>query len=96
MTRSEIIDVFDEGLESFANVVTTLKLLVGGLVIAGIGVTQALFGWVGGGFVFRVLYPIPLILFGGLMVWGSVVLSSPLSSGPVDEGINQEAPIEDF
>ena len=84
MKEPTIKDAAVEGITNVSRFAAKLKLLAGGFVIAGIGVTQAIFGWVGTGFVYRFLYPIPLIVFGGLMVWSGFALQVEAGLPPED------------
>ena len=75
-----------EGVRAVRNFAGAVKLLLGGLLIAGIGISQAIFGWVGQGFVYRVLYPIPLVGLGLVLAWlGTLALKGePPSEGEDD------------
>ena len=65
----EVGEDFGEGVRKVRDATRAAKLLLSGVLMAGIGISQAIFGWIGKGFVYRVLYPIPLVVFGMVLAW---------------------------
>jgi len=65
----EIGGAAEEGIQAVRGAVFAVKTFFLGLMLVGVGVSQAAFGWIGNGFLYRVLYPIPLIGFGALILW---------------------------
>lgn len=42
---------------------------LGGIIVVGIAITQAIFGWVGDGIYFRIVYPVLLLAGSSLFFW---------------------------
>jgi threonine/homoserine/homoserine lactone efflux protein len=62
-----------------------IRMMFGGVVLVGIGITQAIFGWIGESTYFRILYPVICFFVGTFCIWWGYQVVRPKKVDPMIE-----------